>query len=165
MGLMKSIHRYNASKHGSFVSYFPLWVMQYMQRTVADKSRLIRIPVHKLATLTEELHEYVSLKSLADIGEDGYLEFNFSDFVSESVDESIVHNQSRKHIEEALDSLKLREADVLKLRYGLDDDTERTLEEVGYVYNLTRERIRQIEAKALKKLRHPTRSEELKAFY
>ena len=62
------------------------------------------------------------------------------------------------------DSLTPREARVLRLRYGLDDGKARTLEEVGREFNVTRERIRQIEAKALRKLRHPSRSKKLKDF-
>ena len=63
-----------------------------------------------------------------------------------------------------LDTLTSREEKVLRLRFGLDDGRPRTLEEVGKVFNVTRERIRQIEAKALRKLRHPSRSKKLKDF-
>ena len=63
-----------------------------------------------------------------------------------------------------LDTLTPREQKVLRLRYGIDDGKQRTLEEVGREFNVTRERIRQIEAKALRKLRHPSRSKKLKDF-
>lgn len=63
-----------------------------------------------------------------------------------------------------LDTLTDREENVLRLRFGLDDGKMRTLEDVGKVFNVTRERIRQIEAKALRKLRHPSRSKQLKDF-
>ena len=65
---------------------------------------------------------------------------------------------------EVLDTLTPREAKVLRLRFGLDDGNPRTLEEVGKEFHVTRERIRQIEAKALRKLRHPSRSKKLKDF-
>ena len=65
---------------------------------------------------------------------------------------------------EVLDTLTDREENVLRLRFGLDDGKMRTLEDVGKVFNVTRERIRQIEAKALRKLRHPSRSKQLKDF-
>ena len=68
------------------------------------------------------------------------------------------------HVEEALQSLTTRERLVLKMRFGIDDGSERTLEEVGQSFAVTRERIRQIESKALRKLRHPSRSRKLKAF-
>jgi RNA polymerase primary sigma factor len=79
-------------------------------------------------------------------------------------DEVVMHSLLREDLEEVMHSLSDRERVVLKLRFGLDDGHPRTLEEVGKVYNVTRERIRQIEAKALRKLRHPTRSRKLKEY-
>lgn len=70
----------------------------------------------------------------------------------------------KEQIGEVLDTLTEREESVLRLRFGLDDGRSRTLEEVGKVFGVTRERIRQIEAKALRKLRHPSRSKQLKDF-
>ncbi|MFC1767078.1 RNA polymerase sigma factor RpoD [Candidatus Margulisiibacteriota bacterium] len=79
-------------------------------------------------------------------------------------DEVVMHGLLREDLEEVMESLTDREKTVLKLRFGLDDGQPRTLEEVGKVYNVTRERIRQIEAKALRKLKHPTRSKKLKEY-
>ncbi|MBT8895483.1 sigma-70 family RNA polymerase sigma factor, partial [Lactobacillus delbrueckii subsp. bulgaricus] len=70
----------------------------------------------------------------------------------------------KDQLEEVLDTLTDREENVLRLRFGLDDGNPRTLEEVGRVFGVTRERIRQIEAKALRKLRHPSRSNKLRDF-
>ena len=70
----------------------------------------------------------------------------------------------REQLDEVLDTLTDREENVLRLRFGLDDGKMRTLEDVGKVFNVTRERIRQIEAKALRKLRHPSRSKPLRDF-
>ena len=70
----------------------------------------------------------------------------------------------KDEISEVLYTLTEREEQVLRLRFGLDDGHQRTLEEVGQIFNVTRERIRQIEAKALRKLRHPSRSRKLKDF-
>ncbi|UBR30316.1 sigma-70 family RNA polymerase sigma factor [Bacillus sp. SD-4] len=76
-----------------------------------------------------------------------------------------IHPSSgRVQLEDVLDTLTDREENVLRLRFGLDDGRTRTLEEVGKVFGVTRERIRQIEAKALRKLRHPSRSKRLKDF-
>ena len=70
----------------------------------------------------------------------------------------------KEQVEEVLDSLSGRERRVLQLRFGLDDGRQRTLEEVGHEFGVTRERIRQIEAKALRKLRHPSLSKKLKDY-
>ena len=70
----------------------------------------------------------------------------------------------KEELNEAMESLTERERNVIKLRFGLDDGKTRTLEEVGKEFDVTRERIRQIEAKALRKLRHPSRSRKLKDF-
>ena len=71
----------------------------------------------------------------------------------------------REKIEELLQGLGEQEQKVVRMRFGLDDDTPKTLEEIGKVFGVTRERIRQIEAKAIRKLRHPSRLKQLKHFY
>jgi RNA polymerase primary sigma factor len=78
--------------------------------------------------------------------------------------EAATFTMLREQLIDVLDSLTPREQKVLKLRFGLDDGRARTLEEVGKEFEVTRERIRQIEAKALRKLRHPSRSKKLKDF-
>jgi RNA polymerase primary sigma factor len=71
----------------------------------------------------------------------------------------------KEQMDDVLDSLTVRERRVLQLRFGLEDGRQRTLEEVGREFGVTRERIRQIEAKALRKLRHPTRSRKLRDYF
>ena len=78
--------------------------------------------------------------------------------------ESASFSMLKEELEDAMEALTDREKNVIKLRFGLDDGRTRTLEEVGREFNVTRERIRQIEAKALRKLRHPSRSRRLKDF-
>ncbi len=78
--------------------------------------------------------------------------------------DAVIHINLRELIEEALKSLTEREAKVLKMRFGLGDGNEHTLEEVGQQFKVTRERIRQIEAKAARKLKHPSRSKKLRSF-
>ena len=76
----------------------------------------------------------------------------------------LMNDSLKQGLESIFEELTPREARILKLRFGLEDGKDRTLEEVGNIYNVTRERIRQIEAKALKKLRHPKRLEKLKEY-
>ena len=78
--------------------------------------------------------------------------------------EAAVYNSLHNVTKDILDSLTAREAKVLRMRFGIEMNTDHTLEEVGKQFDVTRERIRQIEAKALRKLRHPSRSEKLKSF-
>jgi len=78
--------------------------------------------------------------------------------------EAAVYDSLRNVTKDILDSLTPREAKVLRMRFGIEMNTDHTLEEVGKQFDVTRERIRQIEAKALRKLRHPSRSEKLKSF-
>ena len=93
---------------------------------------------------------------------------HLGDFIEDEVIENPVDYTTRvvlrEQLDEVLDTLTDREENVLRLRFGLDDGKMRTLEDVGKVFNVTRERIRQIEAKALRKLRHPSRSKQLKDF-
>jgi DNA-directed RNA polymerase, sigma subunit (sigma70/sigma32) len=100
------------------------------------------------------------------IGEEG--DSHLGDFIADSraltPAEAASHQLLKEQVEAVLDSLTGRERRVLQLRFGLEDGRARTLEEVGKEFNVTRERIRQIEAKALRKLRHPSRSRKLKDY-
>ena len=96
--------------------------------------------------------------------EDSYL-MNFMEDKSQLLPEDMVgKHQLTEKLKDVLDTLTPREQQVLRLRFGLDDNRTRTLEEVGQHFQVTRERIRQIEYKALRKLRHPSRSKKLKDF-
>ena len=81
-----------------------------------------------------------------------------------SIEEIVIGQALRESLEEVLQTLPKREREILTLRYGLADGKPRTLEEIGQAYNVTRERIRQIESKALKRLRHPSRSKKLRDY-
>ena len=93
--------------------------------------------------------------------------FKVGDFIEadgETPEDQVSKSLLREDLENVLDTLSPRERDVLRLRYGLDDGRMKTLEEIGQIFNVTRERIRQIEAKALRKLRHPNRNSILKEY-
>ncbi|MBI5786625.1 MAG: sigma-70 family RNA polymerase sigma factor, partial [Rhodocyclales bacterium] len=100
------------------------------------------------------------------IGDDD--DSHLGDFIEDTATlapmEAALHGSMREIVKEVLDSLTPREAKVLRMRFGIEMNTDHTLEEVGKQFDVTRERIRQIEAKALRKLRHPSRSEKLRSF-
>ena len=96
--------------------------------------------------------------------EDSHLGDFIEDATVDSPVDSSIDEGLREATREVLGSLTAREAKVLRMRFGIDMNTDHTLEEVGKQFDVTRERIRQIEAKALRKLRHPTRSDQLRSF-
>ena len=108
--------------------------------------------------------EPVSLETPIGEEDDSHLGDFIPDEEALAPADAVASTLLKEQLMEVLSSLTPREAKVLRLRYGLDDGKARTLEEVGREFNVTRERIRQIEAKALRKLRHPSRSKKLKDF-
>lgn len=165
MGLLRAIAKYDFALHGSFVSYFPFWIRQYMTRAVAGKSRLIRIPVHASKNMKHEIYSHLPLCDFQTVCEDDFVDDLLIGCANEDFCGLVEEKQLSENINEVLTSLKPREADVIRFRFGLDDGIAKTLEEVGTKYGVTRERIRQIETKALKRLRHPSRSKCLKNYY
>lgn len=128
---------------------------------IAKKSRISVDKVREIVKVSQ-----VPLSLEMPVGDED--SSRLGDFVEDggiqAPDEIVLHGLLRDDLEEVMKSLTDREKTVLKLRFGLDDGHPRTLEEVGRVYNVTRERIRQIEAKALRKLKHPTRSKKLREY-
>jgi RNA polymerase primary sigma factor len=122
------------------------------------------MPVNKVRKIIKIAQEPISLETPIGEEEDSHLGDFIEDKLMPSPPETVIHINLREQIEEALKSLTEREAKVLKMRFGLGDGNEHTLEEVGQQFKVTRERIRQIEAKALRKLKHPSRSRKLKSF-
>ena len=132
--------------------------------TVEEIAAEMQIPPEKVQEILKASQEPVSLE--APIGEEE--DSRLGDFVEDAgalaPAEAASHQLLREQMENVLDTLSGRERRVLQLRFGLDDGRSRTLEEVGKEFGVTRERIRQIEAKALRKLRHPSRSKKLKDY-
>ncbi len=122
------------------------------------------MPVEKVRDILKIAQEPVSLETPIGEEEDSHLGDFIPDEDASEPSEAASFSLLREQLEEVLDTLAPREKKVLELRFGLVDGRTRTLEEVGKEFNVTRERIRQIEAKALRKLRHPSRSKKLKDF-
>ena len=124
----------------------------------------MNLPVERILEVSKISQEPVSLETPIGEEEDSHL----GDFIQDEhvpvPSEEAAHTLLREQLEEVMDTLSDREQKVLALRFGLEDGKPRTLEEVGRDFQVTRERIRQIEAKALRKLRHPTRSRKLRDF-
>jgi RNA polymerase primary sigma factor len=120
--------------------------------------------VEKVREISKISQEPVSLETPIGEEEDSHLGDFIKDDDAPAPDDSASYVLLKEQLEEVLRTLTKRESKVLQLRFGLIDGTPHTLEEVGKEFDVTRERIRQIEAKALRKLRHPSRSKKLKDF-
>ena len=118
----------------------------------------------KVREILKIAQEPVSLETPIGEEDDSHLGDFIEDHEAQSPSDHAAYELLKEQLEDVLDTLTDREENVLRLRFGLDDGRTRTLEEVGKVFGVTRERIRQIEAKALRKLRHPSRSKRLKDF-
>lgn len=205
IGLIIAIDKFEPYRGYRLSTMATWWIKQNISRALADKGKIIRLPVHVFDALNKvkininkfestfghspsvsELAEMIGvdtqrisywLKLMAHydsgfvsletpVGEDGDTSLSellpSDELCPEDVFES---KELRSQITDLLDTLTHREEKIMTLRYGIDDNRHRTLEEVGKEFNVTRERIRQIEAKALRKLRHPTRSKKLKPYY
>jgi len=124
----------------------------------------LEIPVEKVMEIQKIAQEPVSLETPIGEEDDSHLGDFIPDDESPAPHDSAAYTLLKEQLEEVMSTLTPREAKVLKLRFGLEDGKARTLEEVGKEFQVTRERIRQIEAKALRKLRHPSRSKRLKDY-
>jgi RNA polymerase primary sigma factor len=123
----------------------------------------MEMTIEKLRFIAKSAQLPISLETPIGKEEDSRLG-DFIESDGETPEDQVAKNLLREDLESVLSTLSPRERDVLRLRYGLDDGRMKTLEEIGQIFNVTRERIRQIEAKALRKLRHPNRNSVLKEY-
>ena len=200
-GLMRAVDKFEYRRGFKFCTYATWWIRQAITRAVADQSRVIRIPVHMVETmskfrsvtreLTQKNGREPTLEETAEAAETSVAEArrilqmtrfpisldrpvgnsddsHFGDLLpdeSSGNPSDLAQNENlRRRLHKVLKTLSYREREIIKLRYGLGDGYCYTLEEVGHIFKVTRERIRQIEAKAVRKLQQPSRSQELVGF-
>jgi RNA polymerase primary sigma factor len=154
--MVETINRFNRAQRR---------LMQELGRepTPEEVAAVLDIDPSKAREIIKVSQEPTSLETPVGDEEDSHL----SDFIPSnalSPDEQATRELLKAHLDEVLDSLSVREKRVLQLRFGLEDGKQRTLEEVGKEFGVTRERIRQIEAKAIRKLKHPTRAKKLRDY-
>ncbi|TAL88778.1 MAG: RNA polymerase sigma factor RpoD [Candidimonas sp.] len=142
---------------------------QILQETGAEPdpatlAQKMDMPEDKVRKILKIAKEPISMETPIGDDDDSHLGDFIEDTGTLSPSEFALHGSMRDVVKEVLDSLTPREAKVLRMRFGIEMSTDQTLEEVGKQFDVTRERIRQIEAKALRKLRHPSRADKLKSF-
>ncbi|MGJ3493294.1 RNA polymerase sigma factor RpoD [Piscirickettsia salmonis] len=134
------------------------------EATPEELSERMEMPEHKIRKILKIAKEPISMETPIGDDEDSHLGDFIEDTTMQLPVDSTMGDALKQATSDILENLTPREAKVLRMRFGIDMNTDHTLEEVGKQFDVTRERIRQIEAKALRKLRHPTRSEILKSF-
>jgi len=201
LGLLRAVEKFDWQRGFKFSSYATWWIHQAIIRALAEKGRLIKVPIYfterirrvdrAMQSLSRELEKEPSLAELAEsLGLDesevtnliltsrepvsleaglGDLEdISLADVLEdarvEQADEALKKTSLVDELEEALKTLSPREEQVLRLRFGLGEDQDHTLEEIGAQFGVSRERVRQIEQKGLRKLRHPTRAKLLRVY-
>lgn len=198
IGLITAAERFDETKGFKFISYAVWWIRQAVLQTLAEHSRVVRLPLNRVDLLRrisrfssdrqqetsqrpaeEEIAEelgisvdqvmetlasgqrILSLDATFDDNDENSLMEIMADSRQEPPDALLMRNSLEEEIEMALGTLEKREAEVVRLYFGLGGVNEMTLEEIGVKFGLTRERVRQIKEKALRKLRHPTRGKKL----
>lgn len=211
LGLIKAAERFDEAKGFKFISYAVWWVKQAILQSLAEQSRIFRLPLNRVEELrrinkvlrglkqkygrepsTQEIADEINRKSnpekptnlsqndVAETmkmfsthlsldasftqGEDGSLLDILEDPNQVSPDASLMENALKEEVIWALNSLSAREAEVVRLYFGIDADRPLTLDEIGKQFGLTRERVRQIKERALRRLQHSSRSMRLKPY-
>ena len=201
LGLIKAAERFDEAKGFKFISYAVWWVRQAILQSLAEQSKIFRLPLNRVEEMrrinkvlrglkqefgrepsTQEIADQLSMNQsdVADSlnmfsshlsldasfshGEDGTLLDVLEDPAQEAPDATLMENALKEEVLWALNSLSAREAEVVRLYFGIDEDRPFTLDEIGKQFALTRERVRQIKERAIRRLQHSSRSLRLKPY-
>ena len=201
LGLIKAAKRFDETRGFKFISYAVWWIRQSILQSLAEQSRIVRLPLNRIGALNKigkaytnleqeferepnatelakelemdvnEVSEalkisgrHVSMDAPFASGEENRLLDVIENDDEPSPDYTLMTESLKAEINRSLSSLSQREAEVIKMYFGLNKEHSMTLEEIGEKYNLTRERVRQIKEKAIRRLRHTSRSRNLKTY-
>jgi len=201
LGLMKAAYRFDETRGFKFISYAVWWIKQSILQAIAEQSRLVRLPLNRVGTLTkigkvfsmleqefereptpEEIASVLEVE-IGDISDtintptrsvsmDSPLQKNSDSRLIDIIqnkqdpepDFEVMGESLKEEVNYILSTLMVRESKILKMYFGLDGEKPHTLEEIGVTFKLTRERVRQIKEKALRRLRHSSRSKVLRYY-
>jgi RNA polymerase primary sigma factor len=188
LGLIKAAQRFDETRGFKFISYAVWWIRQSILQALAEQSRIVRLPLNKIGSINkinksyaqlEQEHErgendvkesmrnsgrHISMDAPLVEGEDSNLYDVLNTGDSPNPDDTLMQDSLRTEIERSLATLTPREGDVVRLYFGLGNQHPMTLEEIGEKFDLTRERVRQIKEKAIRRLKHTSRSKILKTY-
>ncbi len=202
VGLIKAAKRFDETRGFKFISYAVWWIRQAILQALAERARIIRLPLNKIGSLNKIIRAYAKLEqtlerepSIDEISKEleiapkdvkqalksqsRHISFDapvnsdddannlyelLPNLNSKAPDKQLINESLIKEIERALKTLTPREADIIRLYYGINNKEPLTLEEIGYEFDLTRERVRQIKERAIRRLKHISRSKILKTY-
>jgi len=202
VGLIKAAKRFDETRGFKFISYAVWWIRQAILQALAERARIIRLPLNKIGSLNKIIRAYAKLEqtlerepSIEEISKEleiapkdvkqalkaqnRHISFDapvnsdddannlyelLPNLSSKAPDKQLINESLKKEIERALKTLTPREADIIKLYYGINTVEPLTLEEIGDEFDLTRERVRQIKERAIRRLKHISRSKILKTY-
>ena len=170
LGLIKAAEKFDETRGFKFISYAVWWIRQSILQALAEQARIVRLPLNQVGTLnkiTDTLKvsgRHISVDAPFVEGEDNSLLDVLVNEDAPNADRTLMNESLSKEIDHVLAKLSEREAEIVKLFFGIGGGQEMTLEEIGLKFNLTRERVRQIKEKAIRRLRQSDHCATLKPY-